>query len=129
MNETELERALGDAVGPRAVLAVSRFSRGGPLSAWIESGAIERAAKGLVEHPGLRLDWVENLSAMETEGSVVLTYFLSSNRVSPENSSPIVLRITLGSGPGAAAPSLASVWPSAEPFEREITERFGVRFR
>ncbi len=109
------------------VLERSRFGRSESVSAWIESKSIAQVAEFLRSDPEIALDWLENLSAMQVDEALVLTYFLRS--VAKKHSLILRASIVPPSASGEAEiPSVARIWAMAEPIEAEIGELFGVRF-
>jgi len=116
-----------EASVPGAVLEVRPFGRAGEVSVWVEGASLPRLARYLRQDPASAYDWVENLSAFETGGVIVLTYFLRSG---PTGRS-LILRASV-EPPAADAPvdlpSVADEWPSAASYEDEIASLFGVRF-
>jgi NADH:ubiquinone oxidoreductase subunit C len=99
---------------PGSVLEKSRFGRSAHTCLWIEAG--------------IGLDWLENLSAMQMDEALVVTYFLRSTTSSKQF---LILRVSIV--PASASrevelPSVAGVWAPATPFEVEIQELFGIRF-
>jgi NADH:ubiquinone oxidoreductase subunit C len=117
-----------EAVAPGAILEARPFGRSGALSLWIEMRAIEKVARALRDDEALGLDWLENLSAMEFEGAIVLNYFLRSTSALQ---GLFVLRgSVLPESPESETDvgSVRAIWPMAEAFEREIADLFGIRF-
>jgi Ni,Fe-hydrogenase III component G len=118
------------AAVPGSVLEKSRFGRSAHLAVWVETRSLPEVAAFLSQDPEVALDWLENLSAIELDKAIVLTYFLrSSSRA--EKADALILRCSLE--PSAPAkevelPSVARSWAMAAPFEAEIQEMFGVRF-
>jgi NADH:ubiquinone oxidoreductase subunit C len=112
---------------PGAVLESRPFGRNKEVSLWIEMGAISRLAEFLKQEPTLSLDWVENLSVMQVEDALVLTYFLRSSitggfvivrgSVVPESQES---RVKIA--------STADTWNSVAVFEAEAAELFGIDF-
>ncbi len=72
--------------------------------------------------------WLENLSAMQMDSSLVFTYFVRE----PDAAALVILRLSLAlpSAEGiVTAPSVSQAWPMAAAFEAEISELFGVFFK
>lgn len=126
MEINELLSKLNKAV-PGSVLEKRRFGRSGDFSLWIEGESVLKVAQELKNDPSLELDWLENMSAIQMEDALVITYFVASTKnpnfliirasVVPEN---VLAEVKL--------PSVSGAWAMAEPFEEEIRELFGVRF-
>jgi NADH-quinone oxidoreductase subunit C len=112
---------------PGAVLEKTRFGRSEQISIWIETRNIVEIARFLRDEPGVELDWLENLSAMQLDDAIVLTYVLRSSATN----ATLFLRGSLApekSDTEVEMPSVTPVWAMAEPMEREILELFGVKF-
>jgi NADH:ubiquinone oxidoreductase subunit C len=112
---------------PGGVLEKSRFGRSSHLSLWVEAKSLPRIAAFLKADAEIGLDWLENLSAIQMDESLVVTYFLRSTK----QSHTLILRVSVV--PASAAreadlPSVAGTWAMATPFEIEIQELFGIRF-
>jgi NADH-quinone oxidoreductase subunit C len=113
---------------PGAVLETRRFGRSGVVSVWIESQSMQKVAAVLKSDSELKLDWLENLSVVEFESVLVITYFVRSSSLHHS----FVLRASVAP-PSAHSdvhfPSIRSVWPMGESMELEGEEMFGIRFR
>jgi NADH:ubiquinone oxidoreductase subunit C len=125
--ETADLKKLIERLVPDSLLQCVNFGRTNEGCAWIEISSLENLARALRFDSGLEFDWLENLSAMQMDEVIVLTYFLSSR------SGGLTCRLRSSVGIEDADkpvpfPSVATVWPSAEVFEREIAEMFGVSF-
>lgn len=125
--ETADLKKLVERLAPGSLLQCVNFGRSTQACAWIETHSLVKLAEELKRDPTVRLNIVENLSAMQMDEVIVLTYFLRSSSTS------VTARIR-----GSVAienvdevvnfPSMRKVWPSAEVFEREISELFGIDF-
>lgn len=127
MDKNPLIAKLNKAV-PDAVLESRRFGRSGITSIWLEAESIVKVAKFLKSDEDLKLDWLENLSLVEFEEVLVATYFVTSS-TTPQN---VILRISaIPTSPldHIYFPSIRSIWPMAEPMEREAADLFGVIFK
>jgi Ni,Fe-hydrogenase III component G len=112
---------------PGSVLEKSRFGRSAFLSLWVETRALPEIAAALKGKQDIKLDWLENLSAIQMEKAIVVTYFLRSS----SNDNTLILRCSVEPANPAKEvelPSVVSSWAMAAPFEAEIQEFFGVRF-
>lgn len=126
MDASEFIPKLEQAV-PGAVLEVRPFGRTGDMSVWVEVSALGALSRHLRLDPMFSFDWVENLSAMEIDGAIVLSYFLRSSltgralimrgSIVPKSFDEVVEVV-----------STAGEWPSVAPQEDEIESLFGVRF-
>lgn len=84
--------------------------------------------------PELKIDWLENLSAIHWGKYVILNYFLRAT----ESAYEIILRgraqiETVSGSMGkilekVKVQSVCRAWPMAKPFELEISDLFGVDF-
>ena len=113
---------------PKSILETRRFGRTGVTSIWVESDSILQIASILKNDAETAFDWLENLSVVEFEEALVVSYFLRST----QTSNTLVVRISLvptSAEAEVSAPSVRLVWPMAEPMEREAEEMFGVQFR
>lgn len=127
MDTNELKRRI-KALSPEGILEIQAFGRAGTLAVWVEAGSLSAVGNAIKNDTGLRFDWLENLSAMEINRSLALSYFLRST----VNQDSIVIRVSVvpkSSEEPADAPSVIDVWPMAASFEREISDLYGVRFR
>lgn len=112
---------------PDAILEVKPLGRGKFLSIWIESKQIVNIATFLKEHPEGQFEFLENIVALDFNGSVILTYFLSSLT----HKKTIILRVSAAikqKDSELSLPSVQPVWLSAVPFEDDINHLFGVQF-
>lgn len=123
---------------PGAVLEKQRFGRTQSQYLWIEMQSIGKVALLLKEGQDFLFDQLENLSVMQMDNSLVLTYFLYSSR----DKYNLILRSCLDLTPprsqtwkGAShdvyqitVPSVSDVWITAEAMEPEITDLFGIYF-
>lgn len=126
MDTSELIRKLKAAV-PGAVLNSQPLGRKGPTTAWIEMKSILRVAQHLSASMNGAMDWLENLTAMDIEGALVLSYFVRST----SSDAQLVLRASVlpkDAETEAETASVVPVWPMAASFEREAAELFGIRF-
>jgi NADH-quinone oxidoreductase subunit C len=122
----ELKRKL-EAVAPGTILDYKSLEGSKEKVLWVELSSIAQIAHFLKGEPTLKLDQLENLSAHESQGKIVLSYFLRSSTTGKA----IILRGALSLKSDNAeveAPSVAHLWALAKPFEQEIFELFGVRF-
>ena len=112
---------------PTSAVEIRRFGREGPLSLWIEVQSLLRLSTFLNQDSELQLDLLEHLSVAEFEKVLVGSYFLRSYQTQEQ----LILRISLipaASEAWVEVDSVVSVWPMAEPMEREMQEMFGIRF-
>jgi NADH:ubiquinone oxidoreductase subunit C len=116
-----------EAKVPRAVLESRPFGHGGEMSIWVEMKSIAKVARTLRDEEGLVYDWLENLSVMELDKALVLSYFVRSTATGAHL---IIRGSVVPSSPDAEVEvdSVAAVWPMAAPFEEECSDLFGVRF-
>lgn len=115
------------SAAPGSVLEKGRFGRSAHLSVWVETRALPEVASFLKNDPEIALDWLENLSAIQMDDAIVVTYFVRSSA----QGHSLILRGSLEpAGPAKEVdlPSVARSWAMAAPFEAEIQELFGVRF-
>jgi NADH:ubiquinone oxidoreductase subunit C len=111
-----------------AILETPAFGRGRKASAWVEAKSLARISETLKNDIEFGFDLLENFSVMELEGSFVFSYFLVST---DDDTRTLVLRASIERDRADGivdAPSVRGVWSTAEPFEREASELFGIRF-
>lgn len=127
MDKNTLIEQLNKAV-PSSILDVRRFGRSDILSIWVETQSIDLLASTVKAHLDLQLDWLENLSVIELEGALVITYFLRSF----SKDTKLIIRSSVV--PSTAheyvnVPSIRSIWSMGKPMEDEAEEMFGIRFQ
>jgi NADH:ubiquinone oxidoreductase subunit C len=121
---------------PGALLEKSRFGRSESHAYWINSASLFECTKRLRSEGGM--SWLENLSCIQVDQSLVMTYFIRSTVSEPQQET-IILRVSFdlphstphGDGdehPLVSAPSVSEIWPIADEFEIEIAKLFGVQF-
>lgn len=120
---------------PGALLEKSRFGRSENHAVWINSAQLFESAKQLSSEGGM--SWLENLSCIQVDQSLVLTYFVRSSVAEPQQDT-VIVRVSFdlpqaphGQGDDQAlveAPSVSEIWPIAEEFEMEIAKLFGIQF-
>ncbi|MBL7715889.1 MAG: NADH-quinone oxidoreductase subunit C [Bdellovibrionales bacterium] len=74
-----------------------------------------------------KMTWLENLSAMELNQALVLSYFIRDL----DSPTRLVLRASLtpkDADSTASIDSVTTIWPMAREFEKEISDLFGVVF-
>ena len=126
MDASELIPRL-EAAAPKSILEVGPFGRSQELALWIEMKALSAVGRAIATDTDLPMDWLENITAMEIEGAIVLSYFLRSSRTGAH----LVLRGSLVPAGFEDAVEVASVsqhWPPAVRLEAELSELFGIRF-
>jgi NADH:ubiquinone oxidoreductase subunit C len=110
---------------PNAVLEKSRFGRSEQNLFWLNGKQLLTSAQALRDQAGL--DWLENLSAMQVDESLVFTYFVRKF----EEAETTILRVSIDlasfGDEYVELQSVTSVWPMAKPFESEISRLFGVK--
>ena len=127
MDIAELINKINHAV-PGAVLEKTRFGRTSRTAVWIEARALPEVAAFLHSGGGPALDWLENLSVMQMDETLVATYFLRSSQ-KPDRE--LIVRVSVaipGLNRDVVFPSVSSTWPMARAFEVEAGELFGIRF-
>lgn len=117
-----LKERLGDGV-----LAVTVYR--GETTVLLTNAALVDACLALRDAPNLRYDLLEDVTAVdwpEREPRFDLVYQL----VSTETHASLRLKTQAGGedDPEPEVPTVSAVWPTADWFEREIFDMFGVRF-
>jgi NADH-quinone oxidoreductase subunit C len=117
---------------PEDILQVGEHR--GEVTVMVRSAAILAVAHALRDHPELRYDFLADLTAVdwpERDPRFEVVYHLLSL---PTRA---VLRLKVGVGglesdddaaSGLEVPSVTGVWPTANFYEREIFDLFGIRF-
>jgi NADH:ubiquinone oxidoreductase subunit C len=115
-----------------SLLEKARFGRSESTSYWINSLKLTEICEKLKEQAGY--DWLENLSCIQVDETLVFTYFLRTR----ETGQSTILRVSVDIPQSASLttadasevdlPSVSNIWKSAETFEPEIALLFGVRF-
>ena len=126
MDKSDLISRLNAAI-PGAVIEKPKFGRTGQACLWIEMSSIQKVARYLKDEPGIEMDWLENLSVMQLDDALVLTYFLRSTSL---GGTAILRGSVVPNSPDAAVdvPSVSSVWEMASLVEQDSHEMFGIRF-
>jgi NADH-quinone oxidoreductase subunit C len=109
---------------PDAIKDVQNFR--GELTISIDSRDLRRVCEFLREAPSLSFRFLSDLTAVDhypIEPRFEMVYHLFSI----ENSSRLRLK-TQVAGADPKVDSLVPVWPSANAFEREVFDLFGIRF-
>ncbi len=102
-------------------------SRLGEDTAILKPEALTRVARFLKQDPQLRFDFLMDLTAVDhwkRKPRFELVYHLYSR----SKNARLRLKAPLG-GSSPEAPSLTSLWPAANWYEREVFDMFGIRFR
>ena len=113
---------------PGNVLEIRRFGRSDVLSTWVEAESLLKIAQSLKSDVEFKFDWLENISVVEFEDALVVSYFLRSSITQKS----LVIRVsTVPKTPESwvTLPSVKSVWTMAQPIEAEVREMFGFRFK
>jgi len=96
------------------------------MSIYIDRAFIREAATVLKDDPGLKFDFLSDLSCVDwhpNEPRFEVAYHL----LSMQRKERVRLKVKLA-GDDASVESLTSVWPGANFFEREVWDLVGVRF-
>lgn len=109
------------------VLAVAEHR--GETTVLVTPEALVEACTALRDAPALRYDFLEDVTAVDwpqREPRFDLVYQL----VSTETGASLRLKIQAGGedDPDPEVPTVSEVWPTANWFEREVFDFFGVRF-
>ena len=109
---------------PEAIQAIQDFR--GELTISLDARDLRRICEFLCEAPSLSFRFLSDLTAADhypNEPRFEMVYHLFSI----ENSSRLRLKTQVG-GTDPKVDSLVPVWPSANAFEREVFDLFGIRF-
>ena len=110
---------------PEAILGA--HSRLGEDTAILKPEGLLRVARFLKQEPRLRFDFLMDLTAVD-HWKRKPRFELVCHLYSRTNNARLRLKAPLG-GASPEAPSLTSVWPAADWYEREVFDMFGIRFR
>lgn len=75
-------------------------------------------------HPDIRMDYLFCLTAIDRKDGFHVVYHLTSS----ELAHPVMLRVVLPDRVNPATSSVSDIWKSAEFYEREVFDMFGIRF-
>lgn len=112
---------------PGAVLESRYFGRSSVSSIWVEKQSIYKIASLLNSELEQKFEWLENLSVVELENVLVVSYFVRSLATGE----CLVMRasaVPTSENAEVLFPSVRSIWPMSAPMEREAFEMFGIRF-
>lgn len=126
MDAGAIKRILDSHV-PGAVLDTGKFGRSDYPCVWVAVDSLLKVAKVVSREPGIELNWLENLSAMQVDEAIVLTYFLRS----AGTNDTVALRCSVipeSQDAWVSVPSVDSIWPMAKSLEVEVHDLFGVAF-
>ena len=118
----ELARILAWRAG---AVEAAKFDRG-ELSIYLRRDAIREAGAILRDDPGLQFNFLSDLTCVDwypSDPRFEVVYHLFSI----PKKSRVRLKVKLG-GDDPSLPSITSVWPAANYFEREVFDLFGIRF-
>ncbi|MGZ3585318.1 MAG: NADH-quinone oxidoreductase subunit C [Ktedonobacterales bacterium] len=112
---------------PDDVLDVSEHR--GETTVVLRAECIEQACLALRDAPGLRYNFMADLTAVdwpEREPRYDIVYHL----LSLETRAVVRLKVRVGDDdtPSPEVPTVTTVWPAANFYEREVFDLFGVRF-
>ena len=103
----------------------AKFDRG-ELSIYIRRDAIREACSILRDDPGLQFNFLADLTCVDwypSDPRFAVVYHLFSI----PKKFRVRLKVKVG-GDDPSVPSVTSVWPAANYFEREVFDLFGIRF-
>ncbi len=108
----------------RFILQEQKFGRRGLPLIWLKVEGIESVARLLCEEESLGYDFLENISVMQVDDALVVTYFFRGS------SGPLILRsaVPIPKEGGITLPSIRGFWGAAEIFEKEAAQRFNLVF-
>ena len=114
----KLQEAFGDAVGPLSEPKMDAF-------AVVKGDRIVEACAWLKKAPGIEIDFLQDLTAVDwpKRNVIEVVYHLLSYR----HRHTIVLKVEADRA-APSVPTVEGVWKTANWFEREIYDLFGVDF-
>ena len=93
-------------------------------SVWVRPGSVAQVARFLKEAPGLEMDYLNNLTAVDYLDYLEVVYHISSLK----HNHSLVLRVQCWGPEEPEVVSVYHVWRGADLQERECYDMFGVRF-
>ena len=90
----------------------------------IPATSVAVLADRLKHEPATRMDYLLCLTAADRKDGLHVFYFLNSTVFGHS----VMLRVILPDKANPVLPSVSSVWKSAEFFEREVFDLFGIKF-
>ena len=118
---SKLESVFGASVHTR------NFGRSERFVVEVEFTRLLEVAAWLRMEETFRMDFLETFSVYEAKGKFTLSYFVRSLSQNLQ----LVIRSSVsvpGAREGVNIPSMIGIWPSAEPFETELSPLFGIQF-
>lgn len=105
-----------------------RFPQGVALAdgacLWVIPSHLSEVARFLKEAPGLELDYLNNLTAVDYLECIEVVYHLSSMK----HNHSLTVRVQCRQRDNAQVPSVVHLWQGADLQEREVYDLMGVRF-
>jgi len=108
-----------------SVVEGTKFDRD-ELTIWVDKGSIREVCAILRDDPACPFNYLSDLTCVDwypSEPRLEVVYHL----LSISNKERVRLKVRL-SGSSPSIESVTSVWPSANFYEREVFDLFGVRF-
>ena len=108
-----------------SVVEGTKFDRD-ELTIWVDKGSIREVCAILRDDPACPFNYLADLTCVDwypSEPRLEVVYHL----LSISNKERVRLKVRL-SGSSPSIESVTSVWPSANFYEREVFDLFGVRF-
>ncbi len=81
-------------------------------------------AQSLKAHPETKMDYLFCLTANDRKDGFHMVYHLTSSVYHH----PVVLKVILPDKENPSVPTVSDIWRTAEFFEREVFDLFGIRF-
>ena len=105
-----------------AVLGAGVKGEGGTL--WVQGSDLVPVARYLKEEPGLAMDCLANLTAVDYLDHFEVVYHL----LSIQHNHSLVLKVRLEGREGLGMPSVTPLWKGADLQEREVYDLLGISF-
>ncbi|GAB4389278.1 MAG: NADH-quinone oxidoreductase subunit C/D [Thermodesulfovibrionales bacterium] len=128
-NADVLEELGGRLGGPLP----SQKTADGVPTAWVPEGRLKEALRYLKEEAALPYAMLYDLTAIDErtrekrQGQPDSDFTLVYHLLSPGRNEDLRIKVALSQG-RPSAPSVTDIWPSANWYEREVWDMFGIRF-
>ncbi len=100
---------------------------------WVERAALKETLRGLKQRASRPYRMLYDLTAIDErsrthrDGQPPSDFTAVYHLMCPDDAAMVRLKVAL-SGPSPSLPSITDLWPSADWYEREVWDMFGIRF-
>jgi NADH-quinone oxidoreductase subunit C len=125
MNATELLAEIqGRSSAVQPIPLPAGQARGPEVYLMVPAAQLVEVARSLRFDPALSFDNLSFLTAIDWKTHFEVVYYL----VSTAHRHKAVIKVKLDDRTNAEAPTVTSIWPTADWQEREVFDLFGIRF-